>query len=74
VQAELFAPDGRRVTASLAGERDGQRMAALPAAFVARGLYDQSLSARGVVTAYEALGAPALLDRLATAGFRLRVE
>lgn len=73
VQVELFAPDGCRAAASLAGERDGQRMAALPAAFVAQGLYEESLAARGMVTAYEALGATALLERLAAAGYELRV-
>jgi saccharopine dehydrogenase-like NADP-dependent oxidoreductase len=74
VQVELFAPDRGCAMASLSGERDGQRMAALPAAFVAQGLYEEALAARGVVTAYEALGALTLLDRLAAAGFVLSVS
>lgn len=73
VQVDLFAPDGERATAALAGERDGQRMAALPAAFVAQGLYSQSLTVRGMVTAYEALGAPVLLERLVAEGYELRI-
>jgi saccharopine dehydrogenase-like NADP-dependent oxidoreductase len=74
VQVELFAPDGCRAAASIAGERDGQRMAALPAAFVAEGLCGGSLTARGVLTAYELFGAPALLERLSAAGYELRIE
>jgi hypothetical protein len=71
VQVELFAPDGTSATLALGGPDDGQRMAALPAAFVAQGLAEGSVTARGGVTAYEALGAEALLARLAAAGFAL---
>ena len=71
VKVELFGPDGTMAAASLGGANDGQRMAALPAAFVAQGLADGSLAARGVVTAYEALGAESLVDRLVTEGFDL---
>jgi hypothetical protein len=73
VQVELFAPGGRCAAAFLSGAEDGQRMAALPAAFVAQGLYG-GFSARGVVTAYEALGARALLEKLAAEGFMLVVS
>ncbi len=71
VKVELFAPDGTRAAASLGGANDGQRMAALPAAFVAQGLADGSVTARGVVTAYEALGAESLVERLVKEGFDL---
>jgi saccharopine dehydrogenase-like NADP-dependent oxidoreductase len=72
VKVDLFAPDGTLAAASLGGANDGQRMAALPAAFVAQGLADGSVTARGVVTAYEALGADSLVDRLVAAGYELK--
>ncbi|HSN88839.1 MAG TPA: hypothetical protein VL025_18890, partial [Thermoanaerobaculia bacterium] len=72
VQVELFAPDGALATASLGGAEDGQRMAALPAAFVASGLLDGTVTARGVVTAYEALGAQKLIDALEAEGYTWR--
>ncbi|HEX6862120.1 MAG TPA: saccharopine dehydrogenase NADP-binding domain-containing protein [Thermoanaerobaculia bacterium] len=69
VQVELFAPDGTTATASLGGPEDGQRMAALPAAFVALGLLDGTVTARGVVTAFEALGAQGLIEGLVVEGY-----
>jgi Saccharopine dehydrogenase NADP binding domain len=74
VQVELWDGHGRCVTASLGGPREGQRMAALPAAFVARDLVENRIMTRGFLTAWEALGARALLDRLRAAGFDLRVQ
>ena len=74
VQVELWDSNGRCVTASLGGPREGQRMAALPAAFVARDLVENRISARGVLTVWEALGARSLLDRLKAAGFSLHVQ
>jgi hypothetical protein len=71
VMVELFAPGGTR-SASLGGASDGQRMAALPAAYVAQGLLDGNVTARGVVTAYEAIGARSLIERLVAAGYELR--
>lgn len=71
VQVELFAPDGAAALASLGGAEDGQRMAALPAAFVALGLLDGTVTARGVTTAFEALGARRLTDALAAEGYVL---
>jgi hypothetical protein len=71
VKVELFAPDGTSAAAALGGANDGQRMAALPAAFVAQGLADGGVTARGVVTAYEALGAESLVERLVKEGFDL---
>ncbi len=74
VQVELWDGDGRRATASLGGPQEGQRMAALPAAFVARDLREGRIAARGFLTAWEALGARPLLDRLAAAGFYLQMQ
>lgn len=75
VNVELWSPDGALSTASLGGAEDGQRMAALPAAFVAQALWEKSHSvAGGTVTAWEALGARTLLDRLTAAGYELRIE
>lgn len=71
VQVELWDGAGRCATASLGGPRDGQRMAALPAAFVARDLLEGRIAARGFLTAWEALDARPLLDRLEAAGFDL---
>ncbi len=74
VQVELWEKDGEGATASVAslgGDREGQRMAALPAAFVAEALLRGTASARGTVTAWEILGVRPLLDRLAAAGYVL---
>jgi len=71
VKMELFAPDGTVAAASLGGASEGQRMAALPAAFVAQGLAEGSVTARGVMTAYEALGAGPLVERLVAEGYEL---
>lgn len=71
VKVELFAPDGTCAAATLGGASDGQRMAALPAVFVAQGLADGSATARGAMTAYEALGSRPLVERLIAAGYEL---
>ncbi|HEX4966748.1 MAG TPA: saccharopine dehydrogenase NADP-binding domain-containing protein [Thermoanaerobaculia bacterium] len=71
VKVELWAPDGTAASAALGGDRDGQRMAALPAALVAQGLCEGTVTARGVVTAWEALGARALIEGLVASGFAL---
>ncbi|MEA2601506.1 MAG: hypothetical protein QOF89_2498 [Acidobacteriota bacterium] len=71
VKVELQAPDGTAASAALGGAEDGQRMAALPAAFVAQGLHEGTVTSRGVVTAWEALGAGALIERLMVAGYGL---
>jgi hypothetical protein len=68
---ELWAPGGARATAALGSARDGQRMAALPAALVARDLYTGSANRRGFATAYETLGADVLIERLTAAGYEL---
>lgn len=72
VKVELWGPDGAAVSAALGGAEDGQRMAALPAAFVAQALWDpENRIARGTITAWEALTPHSLLDRLIAAGFAL---
>jgi Saccharopine dehydrogenase NADP binding domain len=73
VQVDLWSPDGARVTASLGGARDGQRMAVLPAAFIAEALWKGEPAPRGAVDAWEVFGARQLLDRLAAAGYELRL-
>ncbi|HSS77875.1 MAG TPA: saccharopine dehydrogenase NADP-binding domain-containing protein [Thermoanaerobaculia bacterium] len=71
VKVELWSANGQAASMALGGARDGQRMAALPAAFVAQGLYEGSVASKGVVTAWEALGAESLIDRLIEAGYAL---
>ncbi len=71
VKVELWAADGANAETALGGAHDGQRMAALPAAFVALGLYDGSVARRGVITAWEALGAEALIGRLVAQGYQI---
>ncbi|HEV7504504.1 MAG TPA: saccharopine dehydrogenase NADP-binding domain-containing protein [Thermoanaerobaculia bacterium] len=71
VKVELWAPGGATASAALGGVNDGQRMAALPAAFVAQSLYEGTVASRGVVTAWEALGAESLIERLVEAGYGL---
>lgn len=74
VKVELFAPDGTPAAATIGQDSEGQRMAALPAAFVAQGLLDGSVTARGVTTAYEALGADRLIERLVAEGYDFRED
>jgi hypothetical protein len=74
VKVELFSPDGTRAAATLGHESEGQRMAALPAAFVAQGLFEGDVVVRGVTTAYEALGADQLIEQLVAAGYDFRED
>ena len=71
VVSELFFAGGRARRAALHAPRDGQRMAALPAALAARALEDGSATARGAFTAYELLGAETLVARMVDADFAL---
>ncbi|HEX9941086.1 MAG TPA: saccharopine dehydrogenase NADP-binding domain-containing protein [Thermoanaerobaculia bacterium] len=71
VKVEIFAPDGAASAATIGAASEGQRMAALPAAFVAQGLYEESITARGLMTTWEALGARSLLERLVAGGYEL---
>ncbi len=73
VLVELIADDGARQRAAMVADRDGQRLAALPAVYVAQQLAgDGAACPAGSVTAYEALGARRLIDRLVAAGFRFQ--
>jgi hypothetical protein len=71
VMSELFLSDGSVRRAALAGRRDGQRMAALPCALVARALCEAASARPGTATAYDFLGARPLLANLVDAGFEL---
>ncbi|HVS00461.1 MAG TPA: saccharopine dehydrogenase NADP-binding domain-containing protein [Thermoanaerobaculia bacterium] len=73
VQVELWGADGASV-ASLGSGREGQRMAALPAAFAAEEMLREAAGPRGVLTAWEVLGARPLLAKLESAGYELREE
>jgi hypothetical protein len=74
VMSELIYGDGSVRWASLVARRDGQRMAALPCALVARTLSEGDGQIGGAVTAYEFLGARALLEKLVAAGFELHTK
>ena len=71
IMAELFLADNSVRRATLLARQDGQRMAALPCALVARALSEETVGPRGALTAYELLGAEPLLDGLVSAGFEL---
>jgi Saccharopine dehydrogenase NADP binding domain len=71
VKVDLWAPDGTAASAALGAAQDGQRMAALPAAFVAQRLHEETVTSRGVVTAWEALGAEMLIERMVAEGYEL---
>jgi hypothetical protein len=73
VLTELFFPDGSTRRAALVARKDGQRMAALPCALVARSLGQGPGPVQGACTAYELLGAVPLLEQLVAAGFELHV-
>jgi NAD(P)-dependent dehydrogenase (short-subunit alcohol dehydrogenase family) len=73
VMTELFFPDGGTRRATLLARADGQRMAALPCARAVHALCAGAHAAWGAMTAYEFLGAAALLGHLTEAGFELRV-
>lgn len=74
VKVELWDDMGLRSEACIGGPSHGQRLAALPAAFVALDLQQGKISKRGAVTAYEALGGRPLLERLAAAGYCLTFD
>ena len=74
VKSELFFGDGSVRRAVLVGRHDGQRMAALPCALVARALCEESIPVQGAATAYEFLGARSLLEKLVEAGFELKAH
>jgi hypothetical protein len=71
VMTEVFFSDGTMRLSSLVAPKEGQRMAALPCAIVARDLAAGTRIKGGAWTAYEFLGAEVLLDELIAAGFEL---
>lgn len=71
VMTELFLAGGSIRWAALLARREGQRMAALPCALVARALSEDRRARLGAMTAYEFLGAAPLLEDLVAAGFEL---
>lgn len=71
IMTELFFTDGSSKHATLLAREYGQRMAALPCALVARSLCLKPATRFGAMTAYEFVGAPALLQKLTEQGFEL---
>jgi saccharopine dehydrogenase-like protein len=71
VMTEFFYADGTSRRAAVVAPANGQRMAALPCALVARELATNPAPQPGVATAYEFLGARPLLEGLRAAGFEL---
>jgi len=70
VVVDLAWPGGASRRAALVAERDGQRMAALPAALAAHALVSGAARDRGALTASELLGAEGLVAAVTAAGFR----
>lgn len=73
VMTELFGTNGTVRRATLLAKEQGQLMAALPAVIAARALY-QGADARGALTAYELVGARALIDAIVAERFHLITE
>jgi hypothetical protein len=74
IMTELFFADGSSQRAALLAREHGQRMAALPCALVARSLCLEPVTKFGAMTAYEFLGATALLDGLTQEEFELSLK
>jgi hypothetical protein len=70
VMTELFYAEGSTRRAAVVARRDGQRMAALPCAYVAAALA-AGAAFRGSGTAADVLGAGELLGRLMADGFEV---
>jgi hypothetical protein len=70
VMVELFDGSGHQRRTWVLARKDGQRMAALPAAYTVRAILSGS-PFRGAGTAYDLLGAEGLLNRLAADGFEI---
>lgn len=71
VMTELFYADGTINRATAFAGSYGQRMAALPAVFVAQWLAQGQSNRSGVATAYDLLGPENLLNDLAAAGYEI---
>jgi hypothetical protein len=73
VMTELFWADGSIRRATLFGQRDGQRMAALPCALAVRTLCVGKPDRAGAMTVYELLQPAPLLEKIAAEGFEVRL-
>ncbi len=71
VLVELFDGNHAVQRAALVAQHDGQRMAALPCILVAHALCQEPALGRGALTAYELLGAKAMLAPICDQGFDL---
>src|SRR5262249_28813919 len=71
IMCELFYPDGSTRQAAIVALHDGQRMAALPCALIARALAQGQVTCHGAATAYEFRGSAALLKALVAGGCKL---
>jgi len=74
VLAELFYDDGSVRRRGLLARQDGQRMAALPCALVARQLCRDGPHPAGSLTAYDFFGFERLLQLMVEEGFELRQD
>jgi NAD(P)-dependent dehydrogenase (short-subunit alcohol dehydrogenase family) len=74
VMAELFLSDGTSRRGAVVARRDGQRLAALPAVYVAERLCAGASCRRGALTACEVLGARQLIDLLAGDGYEVDIS
>jgi hypothetical protein len=74
VMVELFAASGGVCRSSMAGARDGQRMAALPAVYAVRTLLSDDSVPRGAMPVYDVVGARELLDSLVADDFELHLD
>jgi hypothetical protein len=72
VITELFWNDGRTRTGSVCTATHGQRMAILPCVFTAQQLCLNTVDRQGALTAYEFLGAEALLSGIEKEGFAVQ--
>jgi hypothetical protein len=72
VMTGIFFEDGSTRSAALVARQDGQRMAALPCALVARAIALGTQVKAGAWTAYEFLGPERLIEQLTAAGFELK--
>jgi hypothetical protein len=70
VMSELFWPDGETHRTAVVAKQQGQRMAALPAVYVALRLcHDDAVEHAGARTCVDILGADELLELLVVDGY-----
>lgn len=71
VMSELFFADESTSRVAISSDRDGQRMAALPAVYAADYLMRGDLARRGSQPIYELMGTQQLLERLTQDGYQV---